>query len=358
MRAAVYVSPNQIEIKDRSIPAPEIGEGLVRVDYAGICGTDLAILAGKHPRAKAPLILGHEFYGELVEINDPEKEFDFGTGDKVVSFPLISCRRCLACRTGNEHICRNLKMIGIDRDGGMAEYVAIPLHLLFKIEKEIDPVLGALIEPLAVVVHSIRESSVKIGDKVLVIGAGPMGFLLALLLQYSGIDNLTISEINPFRKRKLTDLGFEVVDPAKEDIVRHVLKSTHEEGMDMLFEVSGAIAAALQMTELVKPGGMITLVSVFKEPAAVDLRAINFKEISLKGTRVYTPLDYERAIKLVSANKIPLEQVVTHRLPLIETGKGFEALKEQKDALKVIINCQQEKTYASPGKAERGERGC
>ncbi len=337
MRAAVYVSPNQIEIKDRSVPAPEIGEGLVRVDYAGICGTDLAILSGKHPRAKAPLILGHEFYGELVEINDPEKEFDFRTGDKVVPFPLISCRRCLACRTGNEHICRNLKMIGIDRDGGMAEYVAIPLHLLFKIEKEIDPALGALIEPLAVVVHSIRESSVKIGDKVLVIGAGPMGFLLTLLLQYSGIDNLTISEINPFRKRKLTDLGFEVVDPTKEDMVQRVLESTHGEGVDVLFEVSGAAPAALQMTELVRPGGKITLVSVFKEPTTIDLRAINFKEITLKGSRVYTRIDYDRAITLAAAGKIPINEIVTHRFPLHKADKAFQIAREREESLKVII---------------------
>ncbi len=322
-----------------SDPSPEIGEGLVKVHYAGICGTDLSILVGKHPRAKPPLIFGHEFCGQIVEVNDPENQSNLVPGDKVVSFPLLSCLRCLACRSGNEHICRDLKLIGIDRNGGMAEYVAIPLNLLFKIE-ELDPVVGALIEPVAVAVHSVRGSTIKIGDKVLVVGAGPIGFLISLLLRYSGIEGVIISEKNSFRRQKLSDLGFEVIDPQDTDLIQHVLGSTDGEGVDILFEVSGAAPAALQMTELVRPGGKIILVSVFKAVTAVDLRAINFKEISLQGTRVYTRLDYEKAIKLAASNKVPLQQIITHRLPLTEAAKGFGLLKEQEEVIKVIIDCR------------------
>ena len=339
MKAVIYAGPNQVEIKDLPDPSPGEGEGLVKVECAGICGTDLSILSGKHPRAQAPLIFGHEFCGELVEMNNPPKQSHLKIGDRVVVFPLISCHQCLACRRGNEHICRRLRMIGIDRDGGMAEYVTVPLQLLTKIEKETDPVLGALVEPFAVIVHAVRKSNVKIGDKVLVIGAGPMGFLLILLLQYCGINNLIVSEINPFRKKTISDFGFQVVDPRKEDITQRILQFTGSEGVDIVFEVSGVPLVALQMSKLVRPGGKIILVSVFKEPTGIDLRAINFKEICLEGSRVYTRFDFSTAIELASSNTIPLEKVVTHRIPLEEAKYGFQLFKELKDTFKVIIDC-------------------
>lgn len=340
MRAAIYTGPNQIEVRDFADPSPKEGEGLVKVKYAGICGTDLTILSGKHPRVKPPHVFGHEFCGELVEIDDPFQKSNLKIGDRVVVFPLIPCHQCLACRTGNEHICRRLRMIGIDRDGGMAEYVSVSLQLLIKIEKEIDSVVGALIEPFAVTIHAARKSNVKIGDKVLVIGAGPIGFLLVLLLRYSGIDNLIISEINPFRRKILSNSGFEVIDPEKENIIQRILKFTHGEGVDVAFEVSGATSAALQVSELMRPGGKIILASVFKEPTLINLRAINFKEISLEGTRVYTYLDFTRAIELASSNRIPLKKVITHHILLEKVRYGFQLLKKQKETLKVIIDCQ------------------
>ncbi|HIJ73975.1 MAG TPA: alcohol dehydrogenase catalytic domain-containing protein [Candidatus Hydrogenedentes bacterium] len=340
MKAFVYLGPGQAAVQETAAPVPGEGEGLVRVAYAGICGTDLSIAAGKHPRATAPLVLGHEFSGELVEINGPSGGSHLRKGDKVTAFPLLVCGTCLACRTGYEHVCRNLRLIGIDRDGAMAEYVSVPLSLLVKLDEEVDLSLGVLVEPLAVCVHSVRESRVQIGDNVLVSGCGPIGLLLALVLRHAGIERITLTEISPYRKDFAADLGFDVLDPTEEAFAQSVLDRSDGEGVDTLFEASAAPPAALSMAGLVRPRGEIVIVSVFKEPPAVDLRAINFKEIVLRGVRVYTRQDFQRAGELSASGKIPLEKMITHCAPLQEAPSAFDTARQGKDALKVLLDCQ------------------
>jgi len=285
------------------------------------------------------LIPGHEFYGELVEKNDPQGDSDLGAGDVVIPFPLIFCGSCVACRSGNEHVCRTLRILGIDRNGGMSEFASVPLNRLVKIDEEVEPALGVLIEPLAVVIHSVRESPVSVGDKVLVVGGGPIGFLLALLLDYCGVRDILVSEINPSRRRMLSESGFRAVNPLEEPLEQAVLAMTDGEGVDVLFEVSGAPGPALEMTDLVRSRGTIVLVSIYKEPAPVDLRAINFKEITLKGTRVYTRLDYDRAIKLATSGRMPIRKVVTHRFPLDRAEEALQIARDPREALKVMIEC-------------------
>jgi len=217
MKAVVYLGPSHVKVTDVEQPLIRDGEALIRVAFSGICGTDLAIVSGKHPRAKPPLVLGHEFSGELVEINDNDGDSGFKPGNLVAVYPLLMCGKCLACRSGYAHVCRNLRLIGIDRAGSMAEYVSVPVCLLVKLDDGIDMKLAALIEPVAVAVHSIRESGIGVGDKILITGAGPIGCLLALLLRNLGYENLIISEIKPHRKRRMKEFGFEVLDPAKKD---------------------------------------------------------------------------------------------------------------------------------------------
>ena len=339
MRAICYTNPGQVEVKEAPVPSLGKGEALVKVRYAGICGSDLTIVAGKHLTAKPPLILGHEFSGELVKMDGDEAAGVFRPGDLVTVFPLLSCQRCLPCHTGNEHVCRQLGLVGIKQDGGMAEYVNVPMTSLIKLAPQVDLRIAALTEPLAVAVHSVRESSVSVGDHVLVLGGGPIGTLLALVLRHSGIQQLTVTEIHPYRKQLLKELGIKVLDPREEDVVRYALARTGQEGMDVVFEASGAEPAALSMTECARPRGEIIIVSVFKKPVPLDLRQVAYKEITLKGIRVYPRVDFERAAKLVGSNHLPLEKVISCEFPLERAVEGFQLLQNNGDALKVVINC-------------------
>lgn len=339
MRAVYYLSLGQVGLKETAEPVPQKGEGLVKVHYAGICGSDLTIVSGKHLTAQPPLILGHEFSGELVQINEDDSPSTLRVGDRVTVFPLLSCHRCLTCRSGDEHICRELGLIGVNQDGGMAEYARVPLRSLIKLEPQTDLRLAALNEPLAVAIHSVRESRLSLGDHVLISGGGPIGTLLALVLRYCGISQLVICEIHPYRKRLLKELGFAVLDPIEEDVAQSVLSRTDQEGVDIVFEASGAEGATLNMTECVRPRGQILVVSVFKKPVPIDLRKVAYKEINLKGIRVYRRLDFERATKLVGSSQLPLDKVISCEFPLARAVEGFHLLQNHGDAVKVLIHC-------------------
>ena len=157
MKALRYLKPHVVKTENINEPVCDEDEALIRVHSAGICGTDMAIFADKHPRAKAPLVMGHEFAGEIIEIKSSHIRTKLAVGDKVTVYPLLVCGKCWACKHGFSHVCRNLKLIGIDRDGAFAEYVNVPLDLIVKYPDDLTYDQGALIEPLAVGVHALEN---------------------------------------------------------------------------------------------------------------------------------------------------------------------------------------------------------
>ena len=172
MKALVYEGAKKAVLEE--VEEPKKREGTVKLDikYCGICGSDIGIYLGTHPRAKAPLVFGHEFLGIVAE--DGQK---FKKGDRVVPFPLLSCGQCRACRTGNEHVCNTLGLIGIDKDGGVCERIYVDEDVLYKVPDGVSDKAAAVIEPLAVIVRAIHQSGFKAMDTCVVIGAGPIGML-------------------------------------------------------------------------------------------------------------------------------------------------------------------------------------
>lgn len=334
MLAATYLDAYKIEARETPIPRPGKDEALIKVFSCGICGSDLAIVSGKHPRVKPPLIIGHEIAGEIVELPGKVKS-SFRTGDKVTIFPLLTCGDCYACRNGISHVCKSLRLIGFDRNGGMAEYVSVPLEMLVKLPDSMSYETGSLIEPLAVSVHSVSISPVKPTDKTVVIGAGPIGLLTAMVLQHLGVENLFISDIDPFRIAIAKTIGLKAINSAKVDIIKYIEENTNGDFADIVFEVAGVQESARQMTELLRPRGTVINVSVFKDQPVVDMREINFKELTVIGTRVYTQDDYQRAIEI--ADELPLANIITHRLPLANVTDAFDLFFSNKTVCKVLF---------------------
>jgi len=334
MLAAQYMSPHSVKAVEAEMPSPASGEALIRVSLCGICGTDLAIEAGKHPRAQSGLILGHEFCGEIVEINASGSEFR--VGNQVTVYPLITCGKCLVCRTGNPHVCRDLKLYGIDAPGGMAAYVSVPVEVLLKLPDSMSAKAGALLEPYAVGIHAVRRSPVQPDDTVVVIGAGPIGLLNALALRELGVEKVFVTDINPFRLGLVEKSGLLALDAANDDPVKRILEVTDGEGADVVFEAAGSQSAAVMMTELVRCHGTLINVSVFKTPPEVDMRTVNFKELTVIGTRVYTVEDFQTAIDTV--DHLPIDNVVTHQLPLADVTDAFEVFKAGVDVCKVLVD--------------------
>lgn len=334
MKALVYEGPRMVITKSVEKPEPKKGEALVQVYYAGICGSDMHIYHGVHPRAKAPLIMGHEFCGQVVSLNGEIEGIK--EGDKVVIEPLLSCNKCHPCKTGAYHVCASLGLVGIDRDGGFAEYVSVPIKGLHKIPEDMNLIDAALIEPVAVAVHTVRMSRLKIGDVVVVLGAGPIGTLVAEVCKTAGARNIIITDVKEERLEKALAKGFNVIDSTKEDVVKKVMEITNGKGADIVFDVAGVQSTATMCTQLAKIRGQIVVVAVFNNPPNFNLRDINFKELDVIGVRVYNFEDYEIAIDMVYNKRINIEGIATHIFDLDEGEKAF-ATMEKGEGMKILF---------------------
>lgn len=332
MLAARYLGPGRIEAREVPLPSIEREEALIKVEACGFCGSDISIVAGLHPRARAPFTLGHEFSGRITEIQNTSKEF--AVGDLVTSYPLISCGRCYVCRTGAPHVCRSLRLWGFDEDGGMAEFVKLPVSSLVKLPHDMASSIGALLEPLAVAVHGVSRAPLDEVNTAAVLGAGAIGLLTALVVRVHGIRDIIIADILPTRLELAAKLGLNSV--AAGEALREVVElKTRGEGADIVYECAGAPSAAREMTRLVRSQGTIVNLGVFKKPTEVDMQAVNFKELSIVGSRVYARQDFTEAIRL--APSLPLEQIVTHYFPLTDVQQAFDYFQRGEGVCKVII---------------------
>ena len=323
MKALVWKEKEKVEIETRKEPDYK-GKILIKVAYAGICGSDIGVYLGTHPRAKAPLVMGHEFSGTIEAIGEGVKT-NLKKGDRVVVNPLYYCGKCRACLNGNTHVCKSLRLYGTDTDGGMAEYAAMPEECLIKLPEQMNLKMAAVVEPVAVVVHGLRMLKGNYYATACVPGLGPMGLLTALMMRESGVSRLFTVEANEERADYARKLGFEVINPNETDVTDYILSKTEREGVDILVEASGSATVAKTMTDYVAVRGEILMLSVFKHPTEVDLRAVNFKEQSIIGTRVYTKMDFKDAVDYVNMHGKQIKSVVSHTFPL---EKGQEVFQE------------------------------
>ena len=322
MLAARYLGPERLEAVEVAVPAIGAGEALVAVEACGFCGSDLSIVAGTHPRARAPLTLGHELCGRIVEIDADGG--GLAAGDRVAVFPLIVCGECHACLHGLEHVCRRLRLFGFDADGGMAEYVKLPVSALMKLPDGMPSRIGALIEPLAVTVHGVGRANLEGVALAVVMGAGPIGLMTALVARARGVPRVLVSDVLPGRLELARSLGLLSV-AAGAELWDLVMELSGGNGADLVFECAGAPATAREMTALVRSRGTIVNLGVFKKPTEVDLQAVNFKEIQLIGSRVYERGDFRAAMEL--APGLPLERIVTHTFSLPQVGEAFRRFR-------------------------------
>ncbi len=335
MKAGKYIAPRKVKMVETPKPVVKENEALLKVSYAGICGTDMMIYSGLHPRAEAPLILGHEFSGVVEEV---QKNAYVKKGDRVAVEPILVCGTCAACQSGNSHVCAQLKYIGIDGDGGFAEYVTAPLDHLHRMPDTVTDKAAAMLEPLAVAIHTVRRSTLKVGDTVTILGAGPIGLLIALIAERAGAGKIFISDVSPMRLQVAKELGFEAVDATKENVVQTVKDYTNNVGADVVFEVAGNQITADQMIECIKFQGQVVVVSVYKEPPTLQLAAMHFREIGLITTRCYQSGDFTKAIELLGQNKVNVDLLVSHVLPLSKIQKGFDLMGNPNESLKILFD--------------------
>ena len=302
MAQAAYYEGNRSIVHGRGeLVAPKAGEVQLKISHCGICGTDLHIFHGAmDARVDMPLVMGHEMSGTVHEVG--EGVDDYTEGDKVVVMPLAPCGNCPACAAGHSHICHNLNFLGIDTPGAFQSYWTVPAYTLHRMPAQLSLAHGALIEPLAVACHDVRLADVKRGDQVVVIGGGPIGMLVALVAQQAGAD-VIVSEINPYRVDLANRLGLRAIDPSATDLLELVMQQTDGAGADIVFEVSGSQAGASIMTDLLRTRGLAVIVAIFAQQPKIDLFRFFWRELRLKGVRVYESEDFEAAIEVAALRR-------------------------------------------------------
>jgi (R,R)-butanediol dehydrogenase/meso-butanediol dehydrogenase/diacetyl reductase len=340
MKTAVYFDINQTKIIDKPIPQLAENEVLLEVSYSGICGTDLAIIAGKHPRAPKMVVFGHEFIGRVAEINTV-KETSLRKGDLAVVYPLLECQQCFVCRRGDTHICKNLKMIGIDYDGGMAQYAKVPLDRLLKIDQpEVSERLLALAEPVAVALHAIREAKVVPTQTIAIIGAGPIGLLIAYILHYQGFMPFSIVDINPNRLGLAARIGtIHPVNASEVDAAKAIVDFNNHNEVDCVFEVTGTKDGLETAFKALAPKGTLMIVGVHKQNREINLQNILYNEQTLKGVRVYTETDFKDAVNLLINKDFNPGFVITHVFSLNDIDKALQTIAAGGKVGKVLLDC-------------------
>jgi (R,R)-butanediol dehydrogenase/meso-butanediol dehydrogenase/diacetyl reductase len=325
---------NEIELKEVPIPQPKEGWALVKTSYGGICGSDITIKSGKHPRAKAPLILGHELSGTIVKLNGNS---NLAEGDRVVLEPLLSCGECKPCKNGFDHVCENLKLLGVETDGGFAQYFVAPIQRLYKISSAVTDQQAALAEPLAVAVHSVNYANPKADSKAVVIGAGPIGLLIALVLKARGVSSIYVSEIDDHRLKLAQILGLKTIDAKKEDPVKAVLDLTEGKGCDLTFDAAGFPAVGMQIIPMTAIKGKIIMSALHKQPCEVFFRDLSYKEVLIQGVRIYAKGDFKEAVELLETKKVDVEPLISHQFSSENYKEAFAAAQNSSESCKVII---------------------
>jgi 2-desacetyl-2-hydroxyethyl bacteriochlorophyllide A dehydrogenase len=335
MRALQYLSAQQLAVADVPEHLPGRGEVQISVVFAGLCGTDLHIYHGHmDARVQTPLTFGHEMSGVITAVGEGVEIWS--EGDRVTVMPLSWDGTCPACLAGNEHICQNLDFIGIDSPGALQERWNVPQETLVRLPASLALDEAALVEPVAVAVHDVRRSELVPGDRVVVLGGGPIGVLIATVARHEGAE-VVVVELDERRRTQIADLGFRTLDPAAQDLTQAVDEWTAGAGADVVFEVSGAAAAVASATSLPKVRGTLVVVAIHPQPRAVDLQRVFWRELRILGARVYTRADFERAVDLVAGGVIPTGALISRIVDLAQTDEAFAAL-ESGEAMKVLVD--------------------
>ncbi|GIV80028.1 alcohol dehydrogenase catalytic domain-containing protein [Litorilinea aerophila] len=335
MKAVFYEGDRRIRVGTCTPRPPGPNEVQIQVAYGGICGTDLHIFHGAMDRrVRMPQIMGHEMSGRVHAVGSQVQ--GIRVGDPVTVMPLDPCGVCPACQAGHSHICHNLKFLGIDTPGAFQSFWTVPAHTVFRLPETLSLQQAALIEPLAVACHDVRLGEVKAGDQVVVIGGGPIGTLIALVAREQGA-HVLVSDVNPHRLALIQELGFQVVNPLEEDLPGLVQQQTNGAGADVVFEVSGSAAGARTMTELLRTRGLAVVVAIFGQPPAVDLFRVFWRELRLRGVRVYEQEDFQRAIELAASGRLPLDKLITSVRPLEQLQAGFEEMEQGGANMKILL---------------------
>jgi L-iditol 2-dehydrogenase len=333
--------PEHVELEEAPVPKPQPGEALIHVKNVGICGSDIHAYYGKHPYIDLPIIQGHEFSGEIATLGSGVKGPPVGT--RVTVVPMLHCRQCKNCRNGDYNRCAELKFIGCQTTGAMAEFVVVPEDKIIPLPDSIDDETGALIEPLAVGLHGANIGKVCQGSGVVIMGAGTIGLMTTLAVRALGASVILQTDLEDSKLAVASKLGADhTVNISNGSWQEAMQQAFGREGPDIMIECAGVPAAVQNAVKDAPRGCRIVLVGVYPEPQIpVNLGFVQDHELELRGVAGYTIREFRQAIDLVKAGKITVDNlkgIISARYPLKQAAEAYTFIESSRaSVLKVML---------------------
>ena len=340
MKASRFLGNKTFAVADLPTPHAGPGELVLRNQVCGVCGTDVHIYHGEPGSADVnpPVVLGHEYSGEVVEVG--EGVTGFAVGDHVTVDPNIYCGHCVYCQNGKKQLCPSMEAIGVTRDGGFAQYSLIPASQAFKLEPTVTWEAAAMAEPLACCLHGIDLAGIQVGDKVCVVGGGAIGLLMVQLAKLAGASQIVPSEPNEKRRQVGLQLGANAaLDPTRTD-AQEAFAQVLDGGANVVIECVGNVPAVKSAFQFAGKGATVLLFSVPKVDATFDLPLFDVykKELTIKGSFV-NPDTHARAVALINSGKVDFGPIITHRFPLDQLPEAI-AMQMSDASIKVVVEAK------------------
>jgi threonine dehydrogenase-like Zn-dependent dehydrogenase len=331
VKALVYTAPRKLELQELSVPEVRVGMALVRVRAAGVCGSDLDGFLGRTKRRVPPLVLGHEFSGEIAELGSGVQEFE--PGERVAVYPLIPCGCCRYCATGRHNICPERKAYGLDFHGGFSEYVCAPSENLFRMSSGMSFVEGALVEPLANAVHVLDRVPQVEGATALVYGAGSIGVIVLWLAKRLGASRVALVDTSAQRLAKTKALGADLlVNALESNPVEVILEWTGGRGVDFAIDAVGHSVCRSNTVACLAPGGTAVWIGLAGDQTELDGQSVVTGEIEIKGSYAYSRKDFQRSIGILAEKNFPVALLVSEAS--LEQGQSaFDDLASRTSSL-------------------------
>jgi 2-desacetyl-2-hydroxyethyl bacteriochlorophyllide A dehydrogenase len=337
VRAVVCEAPGALRLVERPRPEPGEGEVLLRVRRMGVCGTDLHIFQGKHPFLEYPRVMGHELSGEVAALGRGARGGRLSEGDEAFVMPYLVCGRCVACRAGKTNCCVSLQCLGVHRDGGMCEYVALPESVVLPSDG-LPLREAALVEFLAIGAHAARRAEIRGGERALVVGAGPIGIATATFAKARGAE-VTFLDTRADRLAFCRDaLGLGDGLLAGEDTEERLADLTGGELFDLVFDATGNAAAMERSFGLVAHGGALVLVGVVRTELRFSDPELHKRELTVKASRNATAEDFAEVLDAVRAGRVDAGRLVTHTAGLADAPARFpEWISPASGVVKAVV---------------------
>jgi L-iditol 2-dehydrogenase len=329
MRQVVIQAPGVLELVDAPPPEPAAGELLVRSRAVGICGSDLHAFDGHHPFIDLPVVPGHEVAGVVEAVG--EGVAGFAAGDRVLLEPNLVCGTCFYCRSGRYNLCENLKVVGCQTAGGLADLFTAPARRFHQVPEGMSWAQAALVEPLSTGTHAVRIAGDLEGAAVVVLGGGSIGLLTMLAARATGAAQVALTDLVPAKRRLALELGAtSALDPTGTDAVAE-LRAALPHRPDVVFDCVSSQGSMDQAVALAQKGGTVVVVGVPRGPVQVPLPLIQDREIRIQGSAMYVAEDVARAIELMTTGIVDARRIVTASFPLERAADAFAAARSGGD---------------------------